>query len=221
MTNSQQQYKQRHGELLVHSFVEFDNSVESAVNITSILEEETAIRVGTLGLTNVNGQQVGANALEKSLTPKTTVPMFVQHNKKSLPFGKWVKFEVRNSTDVYAVPKINTNTTQGQDLKKALEERDIFATSWTVSANTYDDIEFRKKKRGESAYFNDEVMIVTAGNLVEVSFVTLPADSNTYLSKMKSNERTLSTVEVAIRNLALEQAARRFVIKRNLMKEKI
>ena len=213
MANSHQ-YKERHGELVVHSFVEFDSSVEAS-EVVAQVEDGQPLRVGTMGLVNKNGQEVAAGALQ--IRKNQSVPMYVAHNKLTLPFGRWEKLELRNSTDLYAVPRIN-NTTQGEDLKIVLSNKEIKGVSWTVAANTYNDVDFRKAKRGEASYFNEEVMIVTAGKLVEISFVYDPADNNARLTKDMMSSRKQSPLEAAIQNLATQEAARKHVI-RKLIKE--
>ena len=166
-------------------------------------------KVGTLGLLNANYQMVAKGALDEWLSTKgNTAPMYVAHNDKTLPFGRWENFELVNGKDLYAVPRINSNMSSGSDLIAALENGDIRGISWGVRPRDMKSFEYRKRTIDGENYY---VLTVTNGIVSEVSAVYRPADKSAFFRKKKKDPMNAAIQAVLMKRAAQCIAARNLV----------
>lgn len=168
--------------LIVRCFTSFaeDEGEQITAELVEKGGEVTPQKVGTLGLVNDNGQEVGVGALDKWLRSNRRCPMFAQHNTTVLPGGSWRDFDLRNGKDLYARPYVTVETTSGKDILASIEAGDVKGISWTVRPRSWEDIEYRERKGNEPKLYGvlDEVMVITNGILREVSVVDRPADKS-------------------------------------------
>ena len=192
---------------MIYSYVEFGEEELPELRAQFTGETVKRQRVGTLGFLNKNYQVALRGSLDEWLKSNVkSVPMYIEHNDKMLPAGKWTGFELDAGKEFYAMPEINTNTTAGSDLLAAIEAGDIRGISWGIRPRDLDSYQYKRRTIGGKDYM---VLSVTNGILMEISAVVYPADRS---AGFKAKEE--SPIRAALRAVAEKRAARRMAVKR-------
>jgi len=203
-------------DLAVQAFTAFPAGVSEAELRAQLLtgdEPPPLQKLGTLGLTNANGQQVAVGALDEWLSKNRRVPMFAQHNTRLLPAGSWRDFELVSGTDLWARPYVTAETSMGRDILASVESGDVRGISWTVYPRDFDSYRYRPAEKGERGDWLSEVLVITQGILREVSVVDAPADKTARFRSRKFGSTTGKATTIARQMYAQAMAARALVRK--------
>ena len=182
---------------VVHSYVEFGKGQIPAISAAVASGEDMPEqRVGTLGMANMNGQEVAMGALDEWLEKNDRTPMYAEHWPKTVPGGMWTDLKLEFGRELSARPVITPETSLGNDIKAGLKAGIIKGISWTVSAQSYDSWDFRDREDDEPGFQGtDDVMVLYAGNLTEISVVYYPADLNAGFYESEDEDKPRNSVE--------------------------
>lgn len=191
----------------VVGFIEFSqDDQEVFAELLPAGEDPPRQKVGTLGMVNLNGGEVAIGALDEWLSANDRAPMYVSHNRATVPAGRWRGFELENNQHLYSKPYVN-ETTIGRDVEAAVRSGDFRGVSWTVTPITSQDYYYRPGSGNEPTDSLGEVLVVTRGRLSEVSYVVSPADLSARIRNKKVGQATASLAERVIQEVAAQQVA--------------
>ena len=209
----------------IRAFTEFEPDYDGKIVAELLTEgEEPALqKIGTFNYVNNNGQELASGSLDEWLMNNNTAPMYAQHNKSTLPGGRWTDFNLEGN-NFYGRPRINPSTSLGKDIIAVIRSGDARGISWTVYPYKEEDITTRDRKADEPSFFlgsEDEVMVLKRGRLVEASIVYAPADRTAIFCspKLGSNVQQQNPLELII-NQAVAQRKFRYELVKDYLRRK-
>lgn len=141
------------------------------------------------------------------------LPMFVNHVSDSIPVGEWTGFEF-DEEGMTATGRLYTNTTQGSDLYKIMQESPEMFGGVSVGAYADEACWVREDgsvyPAGDNDYWEDGFFQVTKGGLREVSVVIHPNNPSAEVMKLEffrqDGSADLKVLESALRDAGLSKS---------------